>query len=423
MTGPALGCVADDVTGATDLAGNLVRAGYRTSLLLDLPTEAAGEVATPTDVDAVVVAQKTRTAPVAEAVEAALAAHRHLAGLGCARFWFKYCSTFDSTPRGNIGPVLDALLEATGSPWTVACPAFPDTGRTVYQGHLFVGDRLLSESSMRHHPLTPMRDPDLVRVLGAQTRHRVGLLPHPVLAGGDAAVDDHLRGVLADGVRVVVTDVLTTADFAAVHRVTRDLPLVTGGSGLALALPPPAGRGAGPATDLPRAKGPGVVLAGSVSETTLAQTAHARRHLHHHKLPVEGLLTDPEGTVRRAVDFARRHAGPRPVLLHSADDRTEVSRAQQRLGAHRLASAVERGLAACARDLVDDGFGRLVIAGGETSGAVVAALGLTHLRVGPSVAPGVPWTAATYRGRPLNLVCKSGNFGAPDLFVTAEEAL
>lgn len=418
--GPRLGCIADDFTGATDLAGNLVRAGHRTALTVGPPSP--GTLPDDEPVDAVVVALKSRTARRDEAVGAALEAHRRLAELGCARYWFKYCSTFDSTAEGNIGPVTDALLDATGAEWTVACPAFPDNGRTVYQGHLFVGDRLLSESGMRHHPLTPMTDPDLVRVLGAQTRHRVGLLPHQVLTAGDAAVARHLAALTGAGVRLVVTDVLRNGDFPPLVRATRRLPLLTGGSGLALALPGPL-RGSG-AGRIDVAPGPGAVLAGSVSDTTLAQTAYARRHLPHRKIPVDDLMTAPRRTVAEALDWARRHAGgDRPVLLHSADDRTEVREAQRRYGARTVAAAMEQAMAACARGLLDGGTGRLVVAGGETSGAVTTELGIRAFRIGTAIAPGVPWTAADYRGRTVNLALKSGNFGAEDLFVTAGTAL
>lgn len=427
---PRLGCLADDFTGATDLAGNLVRAGHRTTLVVGVPevgtADGSPDTDTDADTDAVVVALKTRTVPWREAVARSLAAQRALAALGCTRWWFKYCSTFDSTDEGNIGPVIDALLTATGSRYTLACPAYPDNGRTVYQGHLFVGDRLLSESGMRYHPLTPMTDPDLVRVLGRQSRHPVGLLPHPVLRAGDEAVRAHLRTVVAAGARTVVCDTLANEDFPVIERAARELPLLTGGSGLALALPPPPGRAGGPEADATRvevAPGPGAVLAGSVSETTLGQVAHARPRLPHRKLPVAALLAHPEDTVAGALEWARRHRGDRPVLLYTADDRAEVAEAQRRFGTAETAAAVERALAACARGLVDAGVRRLVVAGGETSGSVVAALGVRRLRIGPAIAPGVPWTAARHRAGVVNLALKSGNFGAEDLFTTAEEVL
>uniref|UniRef100_A0AAU2VZY8 3-oxo-tetronate kinase n=1 Tax=Streptomyces sp. NBC_00008 TaxID=2903610 RepID=A0AAU2VZY8_9ACTN len=411
-----LGCIADDFTGATDLAGNLVASGRRTVVTIGVPD---GPLP---DTDAVVVALKTRTVPADDAVRAALDAHRALRERGCTRFWFKYCSTFDSTARGNIGPVLDALLDATGAPWTIACPAFPANGRTVYQGHLFVGERLLSESGMRHHPLTPMTDPDLVRVLGAQTRHPVGLLPHAVLRAGPAATRAHVERITAvGGARVLVVDTIDDADLAAVEECARDLPLVTGGSGLALALPPVAA----PATAaLPTAPGPLAVLAGSVSETTLAQTAHARRLVPHRKVSARDAVADPAATARALTAWARPHldAG-RGVLVHSADSIGEVRSFQQEFGAERVARALEESLAACARGLTDSGVRRLLVAGGETSGAVVAALGVRTLTVGPAIAPGIPWMSAEYRGGTVSLALKSGNFGPEDLFTTAEDHL
>jgi uncharacterized protein YgbK (DUF1537 family) len=419
VTVPHLGCVADDFTGATDLAGALAQAGHRTTVSVG----ADGIAEAARDADAVVVALKTRTVPPGEAVAAALGAHRRLAGAGCTRYWFKYCSTFDSTPEGNIGPVTDALLTATASPYTVACPAYPDNGRTVYQGHLFVGDRLLSESGMRHHPLTPMTDPDLVRWLAAQSRHPVGLLPLQALRAGDGPARDRLAAEVATGARTVVTDAVEQDDLARLERLVRDLPLLTGGAGLARALPPPAHGDGTPACGIDVADGPCAVLAGSVSPTTLAQTAHARSRLPARKLAVADLLRDPAGTAAEAADWARRHTGDRPVLMYSADDREEVTRAQHRYGAAAAAEAVEKGLAACAVLLLDAGVRRLVVAGGETSGAVVAALGLRSLRIGPAVAPGVPWTAAHHRGHTVNLVLKSGNFGRHDLFTAAEDAL
>ena len=411
-----LGCVADDFTGATDLAGNLVATGRRTVVTLGVPETV------PAGADAVVVALKTRTAPPGDAVDATLAAHRALHAAGLHRTWFKYCSTFDSTDHGNIGPVIDALLDATGAPWTIACPAFPANGRTVYQGHLFVGDRLLSESGMRHHPLTPMTDPDLVRVLAAQTRHRTGLLPHAVLKDGPGAARRRLDALAADGVRIVVTDTLDDADLAVIERATRDLRLVTGGSGLALALPPQRPRAA--AARIDTAPGPMAVLAGSVSDATLGQIAHARKTLPHRRLDADDLLAAPAATVEAAVRWAAPRLGAgQDVLLYSADDRGQVRAAQAAHGPERAAAAVERALALCARELAERGVRRILVAGGETAGAVVGELGVRLLHIGPAIAPGVPWTAAEYGGGSLNLALKSGNFGGEDLFTTAGEAL
>jgi uncharacterized protein YgbK (DUF1537 family) len=416
------GCIADDFTGGTDIAAALVASGFRTTLTVGVPERPLPHEH---DADAVVVALKSRTAPRQEAVTASLAALYHLTALGCERLWFKYCSTFDSTAQGNIGPVTEALLDALGEQCTVLCPAYPDNGRTVYQGHLFVGDTLLSESAMRHHPLTPMTDSDLRRILAAQSTQPVGLLPHAVLRAPEGAARAHLDRLTAQGIRMVIADTTGNEDLPVIERATRHLRLLTGGSGLAHVLPPP--RAAGPRAPADRieiAPGPAAVLAGSVSAATLDQTAHARRHLPHRKLRLRDLHEDPAATVAETLAWARDHLDPTvPVLLHSADDRADVEQAQKALGATEAAALVERALAQCARGLLDAGVRRLVVAGGETSGAVVSALGLRSLRIGPAAAPGVPWTSATYAGRTVNLALKSGNFGAPDFFTTAQEAL
>jgi 3-dehydrotetronate 4-kinase len=419
---PVWGCIADDFTGGTDIAAALLAAGFRTTLTVGVPERPLPQER---DADAVVVTLKSRTAPRHQAVTASLAALHHLADLGCERFWFKYCSTFDSTPQGNIGPVTEALLDALGEQCTVLCPAYPDNGRTVYQGHLFVADTLLSESAMRHHPLTPMTDPDLCRVLAAQSTQPVGLLPHAVLRAPEGAARAHLERLTAQGIRLIIADTTGNEDLPVIERATRHLRLVTGGSGLARVLPPPRAAEAQDSADrIEIAAGPAAVLVGSVSAATLGQTAHARRHLPHRKLAWADLHADPAGTVARALAWARDHLDPCvPVLLHSAEERADVEQAQQALGATEAAALVERALADCARGLLDTGVRRLVVAGGETSGAVVSALGLRSLRIGPTAAPGVPWTSATYAGHTVNLALKSGNFGAPDFFTTALEAL
>ncbi|MEU9444335.1 3-oxo-tetronate kinase [Streptomyces sp. NPDC048304] len=419
---PVWGCIADDFTGGTDIAAALVAAGYRTTLTVGVPERPLPHER---DTDAVVVALKSRTAPRQEAVTASLAALHHLTALGCERYWFKYCSTFDSTPEGNIGPVTEALLDVLGEQCTVLCPAYPVNGRTVYQGHLFVDDTLLSDSAMRHHPLTPMTDSDLRRVLAAQSTQPVGLLPHAVLRAPEGAARAHLDRLTAQGVRLVIADTTGDEDLPVIERATRHLRLITGGSGLAHVLPPPRAAGMqAPADRIEIASGPAAVLAGSVSAATLEQTAHARRYLPHRKLPWEDLHEDSEGTVAQTLAWARDHLDPTvPVLLHSADDRVDVARAQHALGATEAAALVERALAHCARGLLDAGVRRLIVAGGETSGAVVSILGLQSLQMGPAAAPGVPWTSATYAGHTVNLALKSGNFGAPDFFTTAQEAL
>lgn len=414
--GPLLGCIADDYTGGTDVAAALRRAGARTALLFGPP----GADAPLPECDAVVVALKTRTAPVAEAVSASLAVREWLAGHGVPRVYVKYCSTFDSTDEGNIGPIVDAVLDASGTAQTVVCPAAPEHGRTVYQGHLFVGDRLLSQTSMRHHPLTPMTDPDLVAVLSRQTPHPVGLLPLPVVRRGGAAVRDALEELGRRGVRHVVADATCGEELTALAEGTAHLPVVTGAAGLARAVghlltgPDAAGADAAGAgvTGPERARlphGPAIVLSGSCSAATLEQVEHARKVFPSYRLD-PAAPGDPAAGVRAWLDD---HAGRGPVMVYS-------SAAPGERGDAGAAEAVEQALAAAARHAVDLGVRRIIVAGGETSGAVVRGLGIGSVVVTGEADRGVPWCLTTGEPR-LALLLKSGNFGRGDLFVRALE--
>jgi uncharacterized protein YgbK (DUF1537 family) len=419
---PLLGCVADDFTGATDLAGMLVRAGMRSVQMIGVPASPP-----PPDVDALVVALKSRTAPPREAVDASLAALRWLREAGCQRFYFKYCSTFDSTDRGNIGPVADALMAALETPFTIACPALPENGRVVFKGYLFVGDVLLSESGMRDHPLTPMTDPNLVRVLARQTRRKVGLADYRALLAGPARLRARYAELRGEGVELAIVDATTSEDLHCIGQASSDLPLVTGGSGIALGLPL-AWRAdgllgaSGPADVLPRASGHRAAVAGSSSTATQGQVAAAL------EAGMPGFRVDPlrlaagEDVAGAAVAWAEPLLAKGPVLVYATAAPERVREVQERLGRERAGELVERALAAIARALVERGVGRLIVAGGETSGAVVSALGVKGLRIGPEISPGVPWTAAL-GDRPLSLALKSGNFGARDFFLRAWEKL
>lgn len=418
---PLLGAIADDVTGAADLASTLVREGMSTVQVVGDP---AG-VELP-EVDAVVVALKTRTAPVDEAVRRSVGALAFLRGLGVRQVLFKYCSTFDSTPAGNIGPVADALLDELGGGLTVVCPAYPENRRTVYQGHLFVGDRLLSESSMAHHPLTPMTDADLVRVLGRQTRRTVGLVPYDVVAAGAGAIAGRLADLRAAGVTYAVVDALDDGDLRALGTACAGLELVTGGSGVARGLPANF-RASG---DLPGRShvlvgvgldGPAAVLAGSCSQATNEQVE--RMSARYPAIRIDALEAADAGRAEAlaAEALARLDQGG-PVLVYSTAPPDEVARVQERLGVERSSAAVEALLADVATRLVEGGVQKLVVAGGETSAAVLEALGVRALAVGEEIAPGVPWLASLGE-RPLALVLKSGNFGGPDFFLDALEAM
>lgn len=419
--GIRLGCIADDFTGATDLANNLVRAGMRVVQTINTPAEPPSGLAA----DAVVVALKSRTIPAAEAVAQSLEALAWLRAAGAEQICFKYCSTFDSTSDGNIGPVAEALLDALGADFTVAAPAFPDNGRTVYKGHLFVGDELLSESGMRDHPLTPMTDSNLVRVLQAQSRGKVGLVDHAVVAAGPDAVRERFSALRADGVSLSIVDSLTTGDLVRIGPALAELPLVTGGSGIALGLP--ANWGITPsaeAASLPAASGRAAILSGSVSTATNGQVQHAIR------AGVPSFAVEPlriaagEPVVAEALAFADRHLSAGPVLVYSTAAPEAVRSVQGRLGASEAGALVEHALAEVARGLIEREVRRLVVAGGETSGAVVQALGVDQLRIGAQIDPGVPWCAAALPGgETLHITLKSGNFGTPDFFTKAWESL
>ncbi len=406
-----LGCIADDFTGATDLANNLVRAGMRCVQTIGVP-------ASPVEgVDAVVVALKSRTAPVEEAVRDSLAAARWLRGQGAKQLYFKVCSTFDSTPQGNIGPVAQALLAGCGGGFAIVTPAFPENGRTVFKGHLFVGDALLSDSPMRHHPLTPMTDANLVRVLQAQVKGTtVGLVDHRVLAKGEAALRERFAALQAQGCTLAIADAVNDDDLRLLARAAKDLPLVVAGSGLAIGIP--ALNGLAPnaaAAQLPPARGARAVISGSCSAATNAQVA-AFREAGGPAFAIDPLhLAAGRDLVGEALAFARPLLGAQPVLVYATAEPAAVQAVQQQLGAARAGALVEDALAAVAKGLVEAGCGQLVVAGGETSGAVVQRLGVTQLRIGPQIDLGVPWT---HTGS-LHLALKSGNFGGRDFFSRA----
>ena len=416
-----LGAIADDFTGATDLANTLVRQGMRTVQLIGVPTQAA-----PEDVDALVVALKSRTIPAADAVAQALAALRWLKAADARQILFKYCSTFDSTDQGNIGPVADALLDALGADFTVFCPAFPENGRTIYRGYLFVGEVLLSESGMRDHPLTPMRDANLRRVLARQTPHKVGVVPLAVVCRGAEAVRADFARLRREGCRHAILDAVSDTDLLTLGEAVTELDLVTGGSGIALGMPENFRRAgllarAQQADQLPSVRGAAAVISGSCSMATLAQVAAMRRT--HPVFEVDPLaLAAGEPIVAQALDWAGSRLGDAPLLISATAPPERVRAVQEKLGRERAGHLVEVALAEIARGLVGRGVRRLVIAGGETSGAIVQALGITGLRIGRQIDPGVPWTASL--GEPtLALALKSGNFGREDFFMRAFQCL
>jgi 3-dehydrotetronate 4-kinase len=425
MTQALLGCIADDFTGATDLANMLVRGGMRTVQTIGIPESGAQ-----LDADAIVVALKSRTIAADDAVRQSLDALQWLRAQGCKQFFFKYCSTFDSTDKGNIGPVADALLDALKDDFTIACPAFPENGRTIYRGNLFVGDVLLSESGMENHPLTPMTDPNLVRVLQRQTQSKVGLIRYDTIAKGADAIRARIEELRADGVRLAIADAVSDADLYVLGEACRALSLITGGSGIALGLPQNfraanALAHAEHAADLPKLEGKSVVLAGSASKATNAQVALWRESKPSFRVEPMA-LSRGEPVVERAVQFARDHlAKDETVLIYATSSPDEVKAVQKELGVEKAGHLVEDALASVARQLRDAGVRKFVVAGGETSGAVVQALDVRSLRIGAQIDPGVPATQSIGEdGRAeFALALKSGNFGTTDFFEKALKAL
>jgi 3-dehydrotetronate 4-kinase len=417
-----LGCIADDFTGATDLANNLVRTGMRVIQTIGVPDGPLVDSA-----DAVVVALKSRTTPAAEAVAQSLQALRWLQNQGAGQIYFKYCSTFDSTAEGNIGPVTDALMDAMGTDFTIACPAFPENGRTVFKGYLFVGDELLHESGMRNHPLTPMTDSNLVRVMQSQTKRKVGLIDFRTVSQGSQAIEKRCADLRKQGISIAIVDAVTNDDLRSFGPALANLPLITAGSGVAIGLGSAAmAANAEQAAQLPYPRGSRAIVSGSCSTATNGQVAEF--------LATGGaaFAIDPlrlamgVDLVTEALEWAKTHVPRGSILIYATAEPQAVKAVQAQLGVQRAGEIVERALAAIAQGLVQLGVRQLIVAGGETSGACVQALEIGRMRIGPQIAPGVPWCHAASIYAPdsgLHIALKSGNFGSPDFFTSAFSVL
>jgi len=424
-----LGVIADDHTGATDVASMLVRSGLRTVQIIGVPTATTDAG----DVDAVVIALKSRTIAPAEAIEQSLASLRWLQQRGVQRFYFKYCSTFDSTPKGNIGPVADALMQALGTHYSIACPAFPENQRTIFKGHLFVGDVLLSDSGMRNHPLTPMTDANLVRFLQAQSRCKVGLLSHLQIAKGAASLKQVVTQKITEAEKetpgvIDIADAITNDDLMVLGHALADIPLVTAGSGLALGLAAAyiergLAKADAHAAQLPVAGGKAVVISGSCSVATNAQVkywiASGKPSIKIDAREIAG----GQLVAQRVLDWHAKQA--ETCLIYATSPPEEVAALQKEFGANSLGEQIEHCFAKIAQGLIAQQVRRFVVAGGETSGAVVNALGVQSLKIGETIDPGVPWTSGQV-GKPLLdaaapvlLALKSGNFGTEDFFTKA----
>jgi len=419
-----LGCIADDFTGATDLANNLVRSGMRVMQTFGVPTAPLSS-----DVDAVVVALKSRTIPAAEAIAQSLAALYWLQAQGAEQIYFKYCSTFDSTPEGNIGPVTEALMEALNCKFTIATPAFPDNGRTVFKGYLFAGAVLLNESGMQNHPLTPMTDANLVRVMQAQTQRKVGLIDHTVMAKGSQAIVEKIQELQADGVGVAIVDATSNADLKTLGPALKGMPLVTAGSGVAIGLPANWGIEASEkAAALPAPSGYQAIVSGSCSLATQGQVAHfiASGQPSWQFKPLNWSTQDVPAQIKADVAAALAWAKPLlaqgPVLVYATTGADTLQKVQAKFGREQAGEWMESALAQVCLGLQTLGVKQWVVAGGETSGACVQALNIAQMQIGPQIDPGVPWCFAPQHAAG-HLTLKSGNFGTPDFFTKALKVL
>lgn len=419
---PILGCIADDFTGATDLANMLVRGGMRTVQLIGVPT---GETDVP-EADAIVIALKSRTNPASEAVAQSRSSLEWLRNAGCRQFFFKYCSTFDSTDDGNIGPVAEALMADLETDTTIACPAFPENGRTIFNGHLFVGTELLSDSPMRNHPLTPMTDSNLVSVLQRQTDKSVKLIQFATVDAGGEAVAAEIDALKTSGGGIAIVDAVLDKHLISIGKGVSDLPLITGGSGIAIGLPENYRRAgllaeSGAADTLPKVEGAAAVLAGSCSVATLGQIERFKAD--HPVFSIDALrLSRGEDVVAEALAWVAAQPAGVPVLIYASQPAEKIREIQQALGRAEAGALIENAMAAIAEGLVASGRRRLVVAGGETSGAVVSALKVTGLKIGAQIDPGVPATVSI-GAAPIALALKSGNFGGPDFFAKALAAM
>ncbi|TCT05966.1 3-oxo-tetronate kinase [Aquabacter spiritensis] len=418
-----LGAVADDYTGASDLANTLTKAGLRTVQTIGVPDPA---LALP-DVDAVVVALKSRAIPADDAVALSRAACGWLTERGAAHVMFKVCSTFDSTDAGNIGPVMDALRADLGAATILVSPAFPETQRTVYQGHLFVGTVPLSESPLKDHPLNPMHDSNLVRVLARQSAGRIGLIDLATMEAGPEAVRARCAALAETGIGAAIADAVFERHLEVMGIVALDQPVSVGASGLGLGLARALGR-AGPdrataAAPLAALGGPAAILAGSCAAATLEQIRIAETVLPVLRLAGAALVTERARAVAEALAWARERLPHGPVLIAASGTPEEVAALQARFGRTESGHAIEQASADLAEGLVAAGVRRLVVAGGETSGAVVDRLGLPAFLLGPEIAAGVPVLATVGAPLEMRFALKSGNFGGPDFFARALEAM
>ncbi|MGL4723412.1 MAG: 3-oxo-tetronate kinase [Scandinavium sp.] len=412
-----IGVIADDLTGATDIASFLVANGLPTVQMNGVPVEDA-----PAACEAVVIGLKTRSCPAPDAIALSLSALSWLQEQGCRQIYFKYCSTFDSTAQGNIGPVTRALMTALDTPFTVFSPALPVNGRTVYQGYLFVMDQLLAESGMRHHPLNPMSDSYLPRLVEGQATGRCGVVSAQTLDQGAAATRAALQRLQDEGYSWAVLDALNERHLEIQGEALRDLTLVTGGSGLAIGLARQwarAGASADSAASGYPQPGRAVVLSGSCSEMTNRQVGHYAQLAPAQAVEVALCLKDREAYASELAAWALAQTSELAPIIYATASAQALKEIQAQFGAARASEAVEALFASLAVKLAEGEFRRFIVAGGETAGVVCQQLGITGFHIGPTISPGVPWVKAL--NQPVSLALKSGNFGDEAFFSRAQQ--
>ena len=420
-----LGIIGDDFTGSSDIANNLKKSGMQVSMYAGVPN-LLPEEAKKEQTDAAVIALKTRTAPIEDAIRDSLEALSWLKDCGCEQFIFKYCSTFDSTKEGNIGPVTDAIMENLNTDFTIACPSFPDAGRTVYFGHMFVNGKPLNESGMENHPLTPMTDHNLVRWLGHQTKNNVGLVDSQTISEGENSVKKKIENLKKNGYKYAIIDTIKNDDFDIICNAVKNLPLLTGGSGIALGLPKIyKDRGLLSASNfqIPENNSNAIILSGSCSVTTINQINIYKENNPSFYISPDEVINN-EDLIEKVLSWIKDNETQSP-LVYSSSDIKSVSEKQKQYGQELLANKIEKFFELLSKRLVKDNFGTFISAGGETSGAVIKGLGIQELKIGKEISHGVPalWSPESNGNKPVFVTLKSGNFGQDDFFTKALKAL
>ena len=416
-----LGIIGDDFTGSSDIANNLKKSGMQVSMYAGIPTLLPSEIKKELT-DAAVIALKTRTIPIEEAISESLKALSWLKDCGCEQFIFKYCSTFDSTKKGNIGPVADAIMKELNTDFTIACPSFPDAGRTVYFGHMFVNGKPLNESGMENHPLTPMTDHNLVRWLNYQTKDNVGLIDFQTISKGANSIKERIQTLKTDGYKYAIVDTIKNDDFDIICNGVKDLPFLTGGSGIALGLPKIyKDRGLLSATnfEIPKNNSNAIILSGSCSVATINQiNIYKENNPSLYVSPDE--VINNEDLVEKVFSWIKDNETLSPLVYSSSDTKT-VTEKQKQYGQEILANKIENFFELLSKKLVKDNFGTFISAGGETSGAVIKGLGVQELKIGEEISHGVPalWSPHSDGNKPISVTLKSGNFGQTDFFERA----